>query len=288
MEALNAHLPRIKEGGSLSSVLEHSMYCGMSLGRVGLDFRGLLSPVFESCMAALFSTALANALDSFHTSLERHKWMAMPSIPYGVKRSNSKGSEVSVDGPDANKDGGEGTEDLSPPQVLMEHLPLAVFVNSLLQAFNELRHCTPMTLGGVAAQSLQDAVLAVASTMAHFHSTRVFSESEEGIFESACRVVVDVVAPYVVSCYGRLYPGSTSLIDTQAATLPLQEIVVAAKAKEAATDAAAQIASSAATAKLKKTKSAAGTKGAAAKAGNPAAAAAASSAVPEAGDSPAA
>ena len=41
--------------GSLSSVLEHCMYCGMSLARVGLDFRGLLPPVFEACILAMFS-----------------------------------------------------------------------------------------------------------------------------------------------------------------------------------------------------------------------------------------
>ena len=31
------------------------MYCGMSLARVGLDFRGLLPPVFEACILAMFS-----------------------------------------------------------------------------------------------------------------------------------------------------------------------------------------------------------------------------------------
>ena len=46
----------IKEGGGLASVLEHCMYCGMSLGRVGLDFRGLLPPIFEACILGLFSS----------------------------------------------------------------------------------------------------------------------------------------------------------------------------------------------------------------------------------------
>lgn len=291
LKALDMHLPRIKEGGSLSSVLEHSMvcvaiadpreqpedfrllrllrrtlreqkcpgskgpggvsgegcrgqldeglvdflsplpcpwlqYCGMSLGRVGLDFRGLLPPVFESCVASLFSTALANSLDSFHLALERHKWMPMPSIPYGAKRSGtskSDGGESLESGRDTTAD---SAEDLSPPQVcsptpwvffssffgcclpereagppqvLMEHMPLAVFVNGLLQAFNELRHCTPLSLGSAVAQTLQDALLAVSTAMSHFHATRGLAESEAPIFESACRVLAEVVAPYVVS-----------------------------------------------------------------------------------------
>ena len=40
---------------SLASVLEHCMYCGMSLARVGLDFRGLLPPIFEAAIANVFS-----------------------------------------------------------------------------------------------------------------------------------------------------------------------------------------------------------------------------------------
>lgn len=58
LETLKRQLPRIAEGGSLASVLEHCMYCGMSLGRVGLDFRGLLVPVFEQEVLRLFSTSV--------------------------------------------------------------------------------------------------------------------------------------------------------------------------------------------------------------------------------------
>lgn len=55
LEALRRHLPRITEGGSLASVLEHCMFCGMSLARVGLDIRGMLPPIFEACVLGLFS-----------------------------------------------------------------------------------------------------------------------------------------------------------------------------------------------------------------------------------------
>jgi hypothetical protein len=45
----------VSEGGSLASVLDHTMYAGMSLGRVGLDFRPLLAPIFEARIMAMFS-----------------------------------------------------------------------------------------------------------------------------------------------------------------------------------------------------------------------------------------
>lgn len=52
---LGAHLTAITEGGALASVLEHAMYCGLSLARVGLDIRQLLAPVFEAAVLGLFA-----------------------------------------------------------------------------------------------------------------------------------------------------------------------------------------------------------------------------------------
>ena len=52
---MRLHLPRVSEGGSLASVLDHAMYCGGSLGRVGLDFRPLLAPLFEQAVLALYA-----------------------------------------------------------------------------------------------------------------------------------------------------------------------------------------------------------------------------------------
>lgn len=49
VRALHCHLPQIPEGGNLASVLEHCMYCGTSLARVGLDVSALLHPLFEQC-----------------------------------------------------------------------------------------------------------------------------------------------------------------------------------------------------------------------------------------------
>nr|KAJ0214282.1 hypothetical protein LSAT_V11C400186400 [Lactuca sativa] len=47
LKTLKIMLPKITEGGSLSNILDQCMYCAMGLGWVGLDFRGLLPPLFE-------------------------------------------------------------------------------------------------------------------------------------------------------------------------------------------------------------------------------------------------
>ncbi|KAJ9530654.1 hypothetical protein QJQ45_014816 [Haematococcus lacustris] len=78
-DALSRHLPAITEGGQLASALEHCMYCGSSLSRVGLDFQGLLQPLFESCTLGLLTQHLAAAVELFNARLESHKWVAMPT-----------------------------------------------------------------------------------------------------------------------------------------------------------------------------------------------------------------
>jgi hypothetical protein len=58
LERLRAALPRIGEGGALAALAEHCMYTGMSLGRVGLDFRSLAAPLFEAAALRLFAQSV--------------------------------------------------------------------------------------------------------------------------------------------------------------------------------------------------------------------------------------
>lgn len=47
LSTLQAMLPKITEGGFMSNILDLFMYCVKGHGLVGLDFRGLLPPLFE-------------------------------------------------------------------------------------------------------------------------------------------------------------------------------------------------------------------------------------------------
>ena len=46
---------QVGDGGMLGQALEHCMYTGGALGRVGLDFRPALPPLFESRILSLFT-----------------------------------------------------------------------------------------------------------------------------------------------------------------------------------------------------------------------------------------
>lgn len=140
-----SNIPRISEVSSLSSVLEHAMYCGMSLGRMGLDFRALLPPLFDAAVLAVFRRVLAVSLDRCLTALATHRWTTV-----GRDRRPPGGPGAPADGAD------EG----APPMSLMEHPPLAMLANGVLAAFNELRHCAALSLRAPVVATLQVWVLA--------------------------------------------------------------------------------------------------------------------------------
>lgn len=231
LEALRRHLPRITEGGSLASVLEHCMYCGMSLARVGLDIRGLLPPIFEACVLNMFSKAVGTAVDTFLMVLDTHKWTSMPSMAARSRgRSSSSAdpaaaasSDAAVPSPAAN--GAHGGDPSTPPYALMDHVPLAIFVNGLLSAFNELRHCAPLSLATALASILQEALTRICTGTAHYSAARTLNSSEQPLFTAAAKAQCDLVVPYAVSCYQRVYPQSTSKVDVEQATKALREVI---------------------------------------------------------------
>lgn len=205
-------LPKIAEGRSLAEVLDHCMYCGERLGRVGLDFRGLLPPLFESSVRNLFSRNVSLAVMNFKHSLDVHRWVPLPPM----------GSSGRLRGRD------EAADDLAPPYGLMEHPPLASFVNGILSALNELRHCAPVALRQELSKDVQHALGAVAEAMAQYHEKRIVRDTETALFLAMCRAFVEVVCGYTALCFGRCYGGGPNLVDTRLAVEPVRRLMAAA------------------------------------------------------------
>ncbi|KAJ6924332.1 oligomeric Golgi complex subunit 8 [Populus alba x Populus x berolinensis] len=160
-------------------------YCAVGLNWVGLDFRGLLPPLFEDRLS--FFPHVSSEL----LVLDSHRWVPLPAVGF---------PSYSI--------GEEQQEDVTPPSYLMEHPPLAVFINGeewtefleymysclkqnramvyLLQ-MNELRPCAPVSLKHVLAQELIKGLQAVFDSLLRYNATRMLRENESGLFLSLCR-----------------------------------------------------------------------------------------------------
>ncbi|XP_058099523.1 conserved oligomeric Golgi complex subunit 8 isoform X1 [Magnolia sinica] len=195
LKILKTMLPKITEGGSLSNILDQCMYCAMGLGWVGLDFRGLLPPLFEDAVLNLFSKNMNTAVENFQLVLDSHRWVPLPAVGF-----TSNGTTD------------ESQDDVTPPSYLMEHPPIAVFVNGVSAAMNELRPCAPVSLKHILAQEVVKGLRAVSETLMRYNSTRVLRENESTLFLSLCRAFIEVAFPHCATCFGRCYPGGAALI----------------------------------------------------------------------------
>lgn len=215
LQTLKVMLPKITEGGSLSNILDQCMYCAMGLGWVGLDFRGLLPPLFEEAVLNLFSKNMSTAVENFQLVLDSHRWVPMPSVGF---RANT------VE---------ESQEDVTPPSYLMEHPPLAVFINGVSAAMNELRPCAPISLKHVLAQELIKGLQAVSDSLLLYNTTRVLRANESGLFLSLCRAFIEVAYPHCATCFGRCYiGGSTFIMDAKNVYDGISRLVETSSARE--------------------------------------------------------
>eukprot|EP00741_Cyanophora_paradoxa_P009332 tig00000144_g9040.t1 len=194
---LEATLPLVTDGASLANVLEQCMYCGMSLGRVGVDFRGLLGPPFEKQVYALFSSNLRAAVARFSDALHAHKWLAPPPSL----------APASATAP------AQGTEAYTPPAQLLDHAPLAVAANGFLAALNELRLCAPVSLAPAAAAALSQALSSLVAQLALLRTERHFSEREEGLFGALAKCCGEALLPYVARCFDAVFHADAPLVN---------------------------------------------------------------------------
>ena len=82
--------------------------------------------------------------------------------------------------------------------------------------------------------------------MAHYRATRMLDDNDGALFEAACSAMTGSIAPYIASCYTRIYPGQGKLVDVRkavAALSPAPESGDAADASQKLKDRAGSTAS---------------------------------------------
>ena len=138
---------------------------------------------------------MSTAVENFQVVLDSHRWVPMPSIGFVTNGA--------VD---------DTSDDVTPPSVLMEHPPLAVFVNGVSAAMNELKPCAPLSLKHVLAQEVVKGLQAVSDSLVRYNAMRMLRGNESSLFLSLCQAFIEVAYPYCAACFGRCYPNGGALI----------------------------------------------------------------------------
>ncbi|KAI3804952.1 hypothetical protein L1987_26864 [Smallanthus sonchifolius] len=107
--------------------------------------------------------------------LDSHRWVPQPAVGFS---SNSFGEE--------------SQEDVTPPPNLMEYPHIAVFINGVSAAMNELRPCAPISLKHKLAQELVKGLQTVFDSLLRYNTSRVLRENEYVLFLSLCRAFIEV------------------------------------------------------------------------------------------------
>jgi hypothetical protein len=207
-EALERGLPAISDGSQLSSLLEKVMYCGGFLSREGLDFRQAMAPLFEQRLLALTTAHLESAREALDGLLKQRRLAPMPAALKARYEEASPGV-------------------LSPPAALLDHPPLAVLSNKLMEFFNELREFAIVSMrkhvSDKVAGVLSWGAARIVGVLADLEDS--LSKEERRHFIAMVRVMRHQLLPFVAECLRAAFDSPDASFDAAAVGRALQDVL---------------------------------------------------------------
>jgi hypothetical protein len=241
IKTLQAHLPLLQDGTSLSNLLSQCMYFGLSMGRLGADFRHLLSPIFEHSILSLVQSQLNDAIEVFSWQLKRYRpILSLSASPHTNSSLNTSQQSLKENGDGKaenvlSEDGAQTSQSISisggiasassnplkpasvstpnPPLILMDFMPLAHLLNLLIGTLNEIRKCCPHSLAPQLTLAFENAVIEAVDRLAVFRSQMEGdSEQDKATFQALCAAFSDHLLPHFFATYDALWKSSKPLI----------------------------------------------------------------------------
>jgi hypothetical protein len=196
---IEEHLVNIKDISQLSSLLTQLMYCGMSLGRVGLDFRSLFAMRFQDAMLKLTQSLIDDAKKGFLDAITKAKTENIPPSQWMATKSSSKQ-------PQQTETEGQSRQQIA--SQLIEYPVIAIFTNAILSLFNELRLLAPIALVQPINDYLEAAHLEIAQQIQVYaapylltdSSTKQNIKTEQSVIRSFASGYIRSCVPYLRQC----------------------------------------------------------------------------------------
>ncbi|PRP82303.1 oligomeric Golgi complex subunit 8-like [Planoprotostelium fungivorum] len=183
IQLLKNHMRNINDGRSISNLLDQCMWYGSSLGKLGVDFRGLLVPIFEDIVFRNFSQGVNQSIGFFQSSIKSYKFTPQA-------KSNTLPTLSNVT---------QNANDNQPSPSLMDFPPLALLTNGYLSSLNELRNCAPFSLHQKLSEYLNDSFERVAISLKQEEERRLDKEEEK---------------TFVIMCQEAIHTHNVSLVVT--------------------------------------------------------------------------
>ncbi|CAL1693919.1 unnamed protein product [Somion occarium] len=182
LSLLKEVLPRVSDPSLLTSLLTQLTYCANSFARVGMDFKGLIAPIFVDAVHHAVAEELDAALDvwgtQFASNIETRKQkdtVKKPSL-FLVAQSSLHSLPVPTT---AQLQAFSSMPANVPPHILVSYPPLALFTNNVLTAFNGLRLLAPVELLNDLLISLDHVLAKAGSTLLHYSKEKLWRTSRQ-------------------------------------------------------------------------------------------------------------
>ncbi|KAI9100512.1 Dor1-like family-domain-containing protein, partial [Phlyctochytrium arcticum] len=131
---LQAHLPYITDATQIASLCSQVMYFGQSLGWVGIDFRVVVSSLFEDAIEGIVRKTTSQGVREFVGWIREQTVLPMGSDLGSTIKNPGTGSANSQ------------LRVIPAPTGLLAHPPLAHLLNAYFTAYNHLRALPALTL----------------------------------------------------------------------------------------------------------------------------------------------
>ncbi|CAA9994433.1 unnamed protein product [Nesidiocoris tenuis] len=176
------------EDSDIVSCLEQVMYFGQSLGRVGVDLRGLVAPVFIRKLTNCLSFQIRLACEQFVNDMEK----------FSLESSVLPTTQLQLI---------DNQNELSPPEALMNFFPLGRYANGIIAILNQFRLCAPLALAHTITRMLERSLITVSTTISHFYKReqQAISNEERDTLTKMVVCFHHCLVPYFQRCLHSLY-----------------------------------------------------------------------------------
>ena len=187
VSVLRHHLMSDMGVTAVNSVLTQTMYYGMSLGRVGIDFRQTVAEVFEAAVERIVRLHIATGLNEFVDWCQRTRLRGIftPTTKFSIDQSTTNKAIK------------------QPPATFFSYQPLGHLLNAFLSAFNQLRILPCLLLVTPLLQFIKESLLLSCQIIKEVSAQEWGKWSDEQRLEvqDASRVMADILIPYVLDAF---------------------------------------------------------------------------------------